>query len=102
MTVPGFSRFFRIHGAVALIHILARKLPRSVVAAFRPADPESAKSDEFVIDLGAPTTMDTWGPKIVEWRKEKVTWQEIRRRSGLTLASAFIAYKRCRGNPPPS
>lgn len=91
----GYARIrFRIDGWAALIRVLSSKLPTSVLKVFRPADPASGKSDEFVIDLGTPTNMDAWGPRIVEWCKQKVKWREIAAMTGLKIANAYIVWRR--------
>src|SRR5205085_2471112 len=71
----GYVRIrFRVDGWPALIRVLAGKVPASVLKVLHRADPAAGRSEEFVIDLGAPTDMDLWGPKIVQWRKEKRKW----------------------------
>lgn len=65
-----------------------------MLEALKPADAASGRSEEFVIDLGAPSRMDRWAPQIVRWRQEKVTWKEIAGRTGLRIANAYAAYKR--------
>ena len=84
-----------IAGWAVMSQLLGERLPASMLANLKPAD--DARSQEFVLDLGAPTRMDQWGPQIVQWRQQKVKWKEICRRTGLKLANAFIAYKRCKG-----
>lgn len=51
-------------------------------------------SPPFEIQLGSPTKLDIWAPKIVAWREQGVTWKEIVRRTGLDLNRAYIARKR--------
>ena len=77
-------------------HVLGGKLPRPVLDVLKPADPASGRSEEFVIDLGEPTRMDRWAPRIAEWRQQGVKWTEISRRTNLKVANAYAAFKRFR------
>jgi len=64
-------------------------------AAVRP--PESADEDtspEFTLDLGEPTAMDRWAPRIAAWRAAGVTWVDIVRLTGLDLNRVYLAHKR--------
>jgi hypothetical protein len=91
----GYTRLcFKIDGWAALAQVLAKKLPVSLLSALKPANPAGGASEAFVIDLGAPTKMDDWAPKIAQWRKEGVIWSEIARRTGLKMSNAYTAYKR--------
>lgn len=49
---------------------------------------------EFTIDLGKPTKMDYWAPKIAEMRKNGVKWKKIVKDTGLDLNRAYIAWER--------
>ena len=51
-------------------------------------------SEEFVIDLGGPTLMDQWAPKIAEMRAEGTKWTEIVEITGLDLNRAYRSWKR--------
>jgi hypothetical protein len=87
----GYARLrFRIDVGAALSEVLGAKLPASVLAALDP----HGQSDEFVIDLGAPTRLDKLGPQIVAMRREGVKWTEIAERTGLSLDNAYAAFKR--------
>jgi hypothetical protein len=102
VAIPGKKRGyvrirFRIDGWPELIRLLSGKVPPSVLKALRPADPAAGASEEFVVDLGAPTDMDRWGPQIVAWRKEKVKWREIAARTGLKIANAYVVWRRWNG-----
>jgi hypothetical protein len=61
-------------------------------------DKTSGKEDpgvrEVTLDLGAPTRMDEWGPKIDQMRREKVSWREIGKISSLGTGNACNAWKR--------
>jgi hypothetical protein len=74
--------------------MLAGRLPESVLKVLSPAEPGTGLSEEYVVDLGAPTAMDSWGPRIIQWRKEKVKWHEIARRTGLKIANAYVIWRR--------
>jgi site-specific DNA recombinase len=91
----GYTRLrFRIRGWEGLRHLLAGKMPAAVLDALKPTDPTLGVSEEFVIELGEPTNMDKWAPKIAAWREQKVKWKEIADRTGLTMGNAWAAYKR--------
>lgn len=70
--------------------MLGAKLPASVLSALDP----HGQSDEFVIDLGAPTRLDKLGPQIVAMRRDGVKWADIVQRTGLSLGNAYTAFKR--------
>jgi hypothetical protein len=88
----GFIRlYFRVNAWAALAAAMGAALP----AAVRP--PESADEDtspEFTLDLGGPTAMDRWAPRIAAWRAAGITWVDIVRRTGLDLNRVHLAHKR--------
>ncbi len=90
----GYSRLrFRIHGWEALKVILAADASEglnTLLANF--ACDES--SEEFVIDLGGPTLMDQWAPKIAAMRAKGTKWTEIVEITGMDLNRAYRAWKR--------
>ncbi len=51
-------------------------------------------SEEFTLDLGQPTVMDQWAPKIAELREQGVPWKEIWKITGLGSGPAYVAWKR--------
>ena len=51
-------------------------------------------ADQFQIDLGGPSRMDQWGPKIAEMRANGVPWKEIWKITGLGSGPAYVAWKR--------
>ena len=55
---------------------------------------ESQGSPEFVIDLGRPTRMEEWAPKIAEMRERGLPWSEIERVTGLRPGPAYSTWKR--------
>ena len=55
--------------------------------------PEYAQR-EVVLDLGAPTRMDQWAPKIDQMRRDRVPWNEICRVTGLASSNAYFAWRR--------
>ncbi len=67
-------------------------MPESLLATLMPAN--GACSEAFVVDLGEPTLMDNWAPKIAEWRNQKVKWHQIVQRTGLHLGNAHTTWKR--------
>ncbi len=86
---------FRINGWEVLREILGNRIPSSALVALLPEDTGSeGASEEFRIDLGAPSLMDQWAPKIAELRAKGVRWVEICEVSGLDLNRAYIAWKR--------
>ena len=50
--------------------------------------------EAFVIDLGGPTPMDHWAPKIAEMRSHGKTWREIAEFTGLDHSRAYLAWRR--------
>jgi hypothetical protein len=51
-------------------------------------------SDEVVLDLGGPTKMEYWAPKIAEMRERGIPWKEIWKITGLGSGPAYVAWKR--------
>jgi len=93
----GFPRLrFRLNAWAALTAALGDALP-AAVRPFLSLPPESTDTPEFVLDLGQPTKMDAWAPRIAEWRTAGVTWHEIVTRTGMDLNRAFVAWKRYTG-----
>lgn len=91
----GFVRLrFRVNAWAALAAAVGDALPATGL--HRPPTSDGA-DPEFVLDLGAPTAMDRWAPKIAVWRANGVTWAEIAQRTGLDLNRAFVAWKRFTG-----
>jgi len=92
----GYARLrFRINGE----EVVRRLLEGSEAAAAADHLLSESKdtdfmSDEVVLDLGAPTVMDEWGPKIAEMRAERVKWIKIVEITGLDLNRAYRSWKR--------
>ncbi len=51
-------------------------------------------SEEFCVDVGGPTRMDHWGPKIAEMRAQGMIWKEIYGITGLRSGPVYVARKR--------
>lgn len=99
----GYTRLrFRIRGWEELRHLLVAKMPAAILDALEPTDPSLGTSEQFVIELGAPTNMDKWAPQIAAWRKQNVPWKEIAARTGVTIGNAWAAYKRFKDASKPS
>jgi site-specific DNA recombinase len=93
----GYARLrFRLNAWAALTAAIGDALP-AAVRPFLSAPLDCGDAPEFVIDLGRPTAMDEWAPRIAEWRAEGVTWTEIASRTGMDLNRAFVAWKRYTG-----
>ena len=91
----GYARLrFRIRGWEALKAALAATDFRGSLDALMPSSAGDDSTEEFVIDLGGPTTMDKWAPKIAEMRAAGIKWKEIVRITGLDLNRAYRAWKR--------
>ena len=61
----GFIRLrFRIDGWEALSQVLAGKLPDSILHMVKPVAGEANRTEEFVVDLGAPTRLDGLAPRL--------------------------------------
>ena len=86
---------FKVNGWEVLRAILDGHIPDGILARLIP-DPQGAEglSDEFQIDLGSPSRMDDWGPKIAEMRAKGVPWKEIWEITGLGSGPAYVAWKR--------
>ena len=51
-------------------------------------------TEEFVIDLGGPTLMDVWAPRIAKMRADGIKWTEIVEITGMDLNRVYRAWKR--------
>jgi site-specific DNA recombinase len=92
----GYARLrFKVNGWAVLRAILDGQIPDGVTALLIP-NPEGKEglSDEFQIDLGGPSRMDVWAPKIAEMRAQGVPWKEIWRITGLGSGPAYVTWKR--------
>jgi len=90
----GYARLtFRVRPWDVLLVALEGKIPQRVAETLRVAG-DSTDSPEFVIDLGRPTRMEEWAPKIAELREKGVPWTEIARIAGMGLGPAYQAWKR--------
>jgi site-specific DNA recombinase len=85
---------FRIRAWETLRAIMGDQMPAALQETGNPSECEADASAEHVLNLGKQTHMDHWAPQIAVWRAEKVTWEEIVRRTSLDLNRAFIAWKR--------
>jgi hypothetical protein len=90
----GFVRLrFRVRGWDLLAAVAGASCawPGGAAAA---ADTTASLSPEVTIDLGEPTALDRWAPRIAAWRAAGVPWKEIVLRTGLDLNRAYRAWKR--------
>ena len=86
---------FQIDAFQALAGVLEDHVSVDVLSIIRSdAKPVTAQSPEFTINLGKPSRMDQWAPKIAELREQGVHWTEISRITGLNLGNAWAAWKR--------
>ena len=92
----GYARLrFRINGE----EVVRRLLEGSEAAAAADHLLSESKdtdfmSDEVVLDLGGPTKMEHWAPKIAEMRERGIPWKEIWKITGLGSGPAYVAWKR--------
>jgi hypothetical protein len=86
---------FKINGWEVIRSLLEGRLRDGSFELLIP-DPTSAEgiSPEFRIDLGGPTLMDQWAPKIAKMRAQRMKWTEIVEITGLDLNRAYCAWKR--------
>ncbi len=63
-------------------------------AALATAPGRDFKSQEIRLDVGGPSDMDTWAPRIAEMRRKGVLWREIEEITGLKMGNAYTAWKR--------
>jgi DNA invertase Pin-like site-specific DNA recombinase len=101
----GFIRLrFRVNAWGVLAAVVGDSLPSPVRGLLTRPAPDGA-TPEFTLDLGGPTKMDSWAPRIAEWRTGGVTWEEIVRRTGMDLNRVYVAWKRytgAAGDTPPA
>lgn len=91
----GYPRLrFRINGWETLKTILHSAGRLAALDGILHHQSEDETAEEFVIDLGGPTLMDRWAPRIAEMRAQGVKWTEIVEITGLDLNRAYIAWKR--------
>ena len=91
----GYARLrFRVLAWEALKAILSSADSGDALDALLANCVNDESSEEFVIDLGGPTLMDQWAPKIAEMRAEGTKWTEIVEITGLDLNRAYRAWKR--------
>jgi len=97
---PGKERGYaylrlRINGWEVLRAVLGDKVSDATMGLLVP-DPDNPEgfSDEFQLDLGGPSRMDDWGPKIAEMRANHTPWKEIWKITGLGSGPAYVAWKR--------
>ena len=64
----GYSAALRIDGLAVLLAALGTKLSITTLAQINRVAHGQGQSDELVLDLGGPSRMDYWGPKIAEMR----------------------------------
>jgi hypothetical protein len=94
----GFARLrFRFDGASVLQAVLGERVANSLWQHVQLSADEGT-SDEVVLDLGIPTRGDRQAEQIAAWKAEGATWSEICRRTGLSKATAFAAWKRSKAN----
>ena len=91
----GYARLrFRISGWETLKIALETAGSIGALEALLKNYGNEATSEELVIDLGGPTLMDKWAPKIAELRTKGVKWTKIVEITGLDLNRAYRAWKR--------
>jgi len=85
----------RVDGWRILHAILPPEALRTILDKVNSNDELAAGvSEEFKIDLGRASEMDSWAPQIARWRADRVLWKEICKRTGLDLNRAYRAWKR--------
>ncbi len=85
---------FRIQAFAALRAVLAKRVGEPFLDLLVAQPDEAQISPEIQLDLGEPSAMERWAPKIAELRAQNVKWEEICRVTGLGLGPAFTAWKR--------
>ncbi len=86
---------FKVNSWEVLRAVLNGQIPDGIMALLIP-NPEGKEgvSDEFQIDLGGPSRMDEWAPKIADMRARGVPWKEIWKITGMGSGPAYVAWKR--------
>ena len=86
---------FRINGWELLRVVLDGKLSDTILNLLVPEDlGQPGLPGEFQIDLGGPSQMDEWGPRIAEMRAQGIPWKDIWEVTGLGSGPAYVAWKR--------
>lgn len=98
ISIPGKKRGyiqlrFRVYGGQLADRILqnADDIPLGLLQANSIC---LTASGDVTIDLGAPSRMDKWAPKIDRMRREGVPWNKIGAVTGLGTGNAYTAWKR--------
>jgi hypothetical protein len=85
----GFGQLrFSVDGWETLAQAFGQNLPTWA------APKESQRSPLFEVNLGGPTRMDDWAPKIAEMRSKGMIWKDIGKVTGLGTGNAHSAYTR--------
>ena len=74
------------------MELLKGTVPAGVV--LNADKPGAVMERSISLDIGGPTRMDEWAPRIAEMRAQKMTWKEIGKITGLGTGNAHNAWKR--------
>ena len=86
---------FCICASAACDVVLQGQMPSGTLSLLANAAGPMATGHSFDLDVGGPSRMDMWGPRIVEMRAEGMQWKEIWEITGLGSGPAYVAWKRC-------
>jgi len=90
----GFPRLtFRIRAWDLLVIAMEGRISE-FVAEMVGGTADSLESPEFTIDLGRPSRMEEWAPKIAEMREQGVAWKKIVEITGLRMGPAYETWNR--------
>lgn len=90
----GFPRLtFRIRAWDLLVIAMEGRISE-FVAEMVGGTADSLESPEFTIDLGRPSRMAEWAPKIAEMREQGVAWKKIVEITGLRMGPAYETWNR--------
>lgn len=92
----GFMRLrFDFNGYAAFVNALEQSDCGQLTASMLESETlDEPTSKSFTIDLGKPTKVDEWGPKIVQMRDSGMKWAEIEKISGLKMCNLNNYYSR--------
>jgi hypothetical protein len=90
----GFARLtFRIRAWDLLVVAMEGRISE-FVAEMVGGTADSLEGPEFTIDLGRPSRMEEWAPKIAEMREQGVAWKKIVEITGLRMGPAYETWNR--------
>ena len=85
---------FNVNFWAAIVAVLNPEAKSALGVIMPDSGDADGTSSEFRLDIGGPTKMDDWGPKIAVMRAQGVHWSVIQKLTGLGSGPAYVAWKR--------